>query len=116
MNESDVHRLGHMLRFASIAVSFVTGETRDSLDTDTKLMLALTKAVEIVGEAASQVSQETRLNTPQLPWRAMIGMRHILVHEYFAIDLDVLWVTASEHLPTLVTALEALMSDESDEA
>lgn len=104
-----------MLRFAKIGSELIADETRESLDTDVKLMLALTKAVEIVGEAANQVSDETRSHLPQLPWRAMIGMRHILVHEYFAVDLDLLWSTVFTYLPLLAATIEAVLSDGVDD-
>ena len=109
MNESDARRFEHMLRYARIGVNLIENETRDSLDNDIKLMLALVKAVEIVGEAAGQISAETRVENSGLPWKAMIGMRHILVHEYFSIDLDILWGTASIQLPSLVNELEKIL-------
>ena len=110
-----------MLRYANIGVNLIENETRDSLDNDIKLTLALVKAIEIVGEAAGQISAETRAENPHLPWKAMIGMRHILVHEYFSIDLDILWGTASTQLPTLLSELARIVpvapsSNESPEA
>ena len=87
------------------AVSFAQGRTRASLDTDRQLVLALVKAVEIVGEAAHQVSQQTRERLPEMPWDDIIGMRHRLVHAYFDIDLDVLWRTVQEDLPALMSTL-----------
>ena len=81
-------------------------ETRAKFDNDLKLQLALIKAVEIIGEAAAQMSEEMRIQNPQLPWRAVIGMRHVLVHEYFNIDLDILWNTVQDNLPVLIVELQ----------
>ncbi len=66
------------------------------------LVLALVKAIEIIGEAASQVSEETRAQLPGLPWADMIAMRHRLVHAYFDINLDILWQTVQQDLPPRV--------------
>ncbi len=87
------------------AVRFSDGKTRQSLADDELLRLALTKLVEIVGEAAKQVSEPTRLTYPTVPWSAAARMRDRLVHHYFDIDLDVLWATLSEDLPALLVVL-----------
>lgn len=110
MNPADRIRLQHMLEAARIGVKLTQGEARASLDQDDKLQLALTRAVEIVGEAASKVSPETRAIYPQLPWSGMIGMHNILIHAYFSIDLDTLWDTATTNLPLLIIQLETILT------
>ena len=72
-------------------------------------MLALVKAIEIIGEAAYQVSSETRSQIPEVPWEDIMGMRHRLVHAYFDIDLDVLWSTVQNDLPPLIAVLESVL-------
>jgi uncharacterized protein with HEPN domain len=109
MREVDVIRLRHMLDAAREAVGFVCGRARSDLDEDRQLTLALVKDIEIIGEAAYQVSQATRDETPAIPWDDIIGMRHRLVHAYFDIDLDILWKTAQEDLPHLIAALEQVI-------
>ena len=94
-----------MLDAARHAVRFVHGRTRADLDRDRQLVFALVKAVEIIGEAAYQVSPATRDQAPELPWDDMIGMRHRLAHAYFDIDLDILWRTTQEDLPPLIAEL-----------
>lgn len=69
------------------------------------MRLALTKLVEIVGEAAKQVSEEGRAEFPNVPWSAAARMRDRLVHHYFDIDLDVLWNTVVDDLPGLLSQL-----------
>lgn len=79
----------------------------------------LTKLVEIVGEAAKQVTPATRAKYPAMPWTAAARMRDRLVHHYFDIDLDVLWSTVAEDLPALLAALpdaEWAMADPSNPA
>jgi uncharacterized protein with HEPN domain len=109
MRNEDNIRLRHMLDAARQAQSFAKGETRGSLEKDRKLVFALLKAVEVIGEAASQVSKDTRKTLPMIPWADIIGMRHRLMHAYFDINLDVLWNTIAKDLPPLVGVLEEIL-------
>ena len=84
------------------------GRTRDDLDLDRQLVLALVKSIEIVGEAASRVTESSRQDLPQIPWDQIIGMRNRLVHAYFDINLDILWTTAQEDLSKLIDLLESI--------
>ncbi len=108
----DTIRLRHMLDAAREALGFAHGRSRGDLDTDRQLVLALVKEVEIIGEAAFRVSEETRARHPQLPWADIIGMRHRLVHAYFDINLDILWRTVQVDLSDLLLALEPLIPPE----
>lgn len=104
----DLSRLRHLREAGEKAILFSQGKTRRSLDDDEVLRLALTKLVEIVGEAAKQVSAQTRSDHPDVPWSAAARMRDRLVHHYFDIDLDVLWATVTTDLPALLDVLPAL--------
>lgn len=103
-------RLAHLREAAEKAVVFSRGTSREGLEQDEVLRLALTKLVEIVGEAEKYVSEPTRLAIPAVPWSAAARMRDRLIHHYFDIDLDVLWATLMDDLPALLQALP----DESD--
>ena len=96
-----------MIEAIEQALSFVEGRERSSLDDDAMLLLALTRAVEIVGEAAANVTAEGRSELPGVPWRSMVGMRNRLVHAYFDIDRDILWTTVTEALPPLLLRLKS---------
>lgn len=98
----DKVRLLHMVEAAQKAVTYAEGHERSALDDDEILRLALTKLVEIVGEAAKQVSEQTRVAFPEVPWSAAARMRDRLVHHYFDINLDVLWSTVTVDLPALL--------------
>jgi uncharacterized protein with HEPN domain len=101
-----------MLEAASDAVDFASARQRSDLDQDKMLALALVKAIEIIGEAASRVSQEGRAAHPAIPWSAIVAMRNRLIHGYFSIDHDVVWSTVTEELPPLIRKLQALLADE----
>lgn len=107
----DLIRLQHLRDAAEKAIAFTTGRDRVDLESDELLRLALTKLVEIVGEAAKQVSATTQAELPEVPWSAAAKMRDRLVHHYFDIDLDVLWQTTQEDLPALLAALPPLPAD-----
>lgn len=106
MPPDDEVRLRHLTESAEMAIRFADGRTRADLYEDEMLRLALTKLVEIVGEAAKQVTPSTQADHPDVPWSAAARMRDRLVHHYFDIDLDVLWATVNEDLPALLTALD----------
>ncbi len=108
MRKSDRIRLQHMLDAAREAMSFVQRKSREHLERDRLLVLALVKAIEIIGEAAYQISPQTRSRTPEIPWEDIIGMRHRL-HAYFDIDLDILWSTVQKDLPQLTAILESVL-------
>lgn len=107
--DSDIVRVKHMLDACREAISFVKDESRESLDTDRKLMLSLIHLLEISGEAANSLSDDFREKNSQVPWHQVIGMRNRLIHGYFDINLDVVWKTVIEDLPILVQYLEKLV-------
>jgi uncharacterized protein with HEPN domain len=113
MPPEDAIRLRHMADAAGKAVSFASGRDRCDLDRDEMLRLALTKLVEIVGEAAKHVSAGTRADMPGLPWSAAARMRDRLIHHYFDINLDALWATVTEDLPMLLAALRPHLPEDS---
>lgn len=110
MRSEDRIRLQHMLDAAREALSFAAGRTREELDGDRKLVLAVVKCVEIIGEAASQVSPEGQSEAPELPWLDMVAMRHRLVHAYYDINLDIVWSTVREDLPRLAGSLSRVLA------
>src|SRR5215472_7620619 len=111
MNPRDRVRRQHLLDALNSAINFARGRQRADLDADEMLLFALTRAIEIAGEAASQVTAETRTQLPDLPWGSIVGMRNRLVHAYFDIDRDILWTTVTEAAPPLVERLKKVLAD-----
>ncbi len=105
MRRDDQIRLQHMRDAAREALSFAQGRARADLDQDRMLVLALVKEIEIIGEAANQVSEASREELPAIPWADIVHMRHRLVHAYFDINLEVLWRTIQDDLPSLIESL-----------
>ena len=106
MRRDDEIRLLHMLDAAREVVGFARGRTRGDLDNDRQLVLAPVKDVEIVGEAAAQVTESTRQHLSEIPWERIVGMRNRLVHAYFDVNLDIVWKTVQGDLPELISVLE----------
>jgi uncharacterized protein with HEPN domain len=111
MRKDDLVRLRHMLDAAREAIEFAKDKHREDLDDDRKLTLALVKDLEIIGEAAYQITEETRRALPEVPWEDIIGMRHHLVHAYFDINRSILWKTVQEDLPPLVRILSRALNE-----
>lgn len=108
----DQVRLRHMLDYSQKAVAMIQGRSRADLDNDEMLCLALTRAVEVIGEAATRVSQASQQRHGQVPWPEIIGLRNRLVHGYHAVDLDILWDIVQQDLPPLMEQLEAILQKE----
>ena len=76
------------------------------------LVLSLVKDVEIIGEAAAHITDDTRERYPEIPWISIVGMRNRLIHAYFDVDLDRVWDTVIDDLPPLVLELEKILFSE----
>ena len=104
--------LRHMLDHTREAAALVQNMTRDDLHANRVLSLALVRLLEIVGEAATRISEELRVRHPQIAWRQIISLRNRLIHGYDAVDLDILWQILFEDISPLVTDLARLVSPE----
>jgi uncharacterized protein with HEPN domain len=100
-----------MLDYAQTAMRFISTRSRADLDTDEMFFLALLRAIETVGEAASRVSADTKAVYPEIPWRSIISTRNRLIHGYDQINKDTLWNIAIAELPPLIHALEKILAD-----
>jgi uncharacterized protein with HEPN domain len=106
----DEDRLYHMLEAGREAVGYARGRKREDLETDRPLTHSLVRCLEVVGEAASKISQEFRLAHPRIAWDDIIGMRHKLIHGYFQINLNIVWRTVQEELPALIAEPEQILN------
>jgi len=103
--------LHQILSHAREAVEIKKGKTRADLDSDRVLNLALTRLIEIIGEAANRVSEDIKAKYPELPWLQMIGARNRLIHGYDSVDFDILWAIIEDDLPVLITRIEKILAD-----
>lgn len=86
-------------------IEYTQGKTLDSFLDDQKTMDAVTRNLEIVGEAARQLDVEHHSSFPDVPWQQIIGLRHRIVHDYFGVDTQLIWEIASRDAPELLGKL-----------
>jgi uncharacterized protein with HEPN domain len=108
----DISRLHHILEATDNALLFINRKERSDLDTDKMLALALVRLLEIIGEAASGISEKTRLKYPEIRWLQMAAMRNRLIHGYFEVNLDIVWKTLTTELPPLAVQIRKVLENE----
>jgi uncharacterized protein with HEPN domain len=101
---------GHMIDMANKAIGFAEGLGREDFDNDELLRLSLTHLLQVIGEAARRVSPDFRSAYPSIPWKAVVGMRSKVVHDYLDVDEDVVWDTVKNDLPSLIVELEKIIN------
>ena len=108
-NRDDRITLRQMLDHAREALNLVQGVKREDLNNQRVLCLALVQLCQIVGEAASRVSNEIRIQYPEIPWIKIISFRNRLIHGYDVVDHDIFWKILTTDLPELISNLEKLL-------
>jgi len=111
LQKDDLVYAGHMLDMARKAILLVHGKSRTDYERDEPLSLALTHILQVIGEAARKVSPQFREQHPEIPWAAIVGLRHRVVHDYLHVDLDLVWEVVQQDLEPLVRTLGNIVSD-----
>lgn len=93
------------------AILSYTAEGREAFFADGKTQDAVIRNVEIIGQAVKGISEPTRAADPNVPWRQIAGMRDKLIHEYFGVDIALVWDVVERDLPSLRPRLEKLAED-----
>lgn len=90
---------------------YVAGLDYDSWKVDRKTIDAVIRNLEVIGEATTHIPEDIQEQYRNIPWYQMKGMRNILIHEYFGVDIDVLWKTIQEDLPPLKIKINKLLEN-----
>jgi uncharacterized protein with HEPN domain len=112
--ERDAALLLDMLLAARDAQSFVAGLDEAAFLASRLHQNAAIRSLEVLGEAAGNVSAATQADHPEIPWREITGMRHRLIHDYDEVRLDLVWMVVRDRLPPLIVQLAALIPDENE--
>jgi uncharacterized protein with HEPN domain len=107
-------RLRHILDAIARIEEYTAGLDEAALAADRKTLDAVIRNFQVVGEAARRVPAEVQAAHPEIPWSDVQKMRHVLVHDYDTIRVEILWRTIRVHLPPLVEPLKALLGDGAD--
>jgi uncharacterized protein with HEPN domain len=107
----DVLYLQHMLDALRRLEQYVRGTTCEAFRNDPLVQDAVIRQLTVLGEAAGKLSPGFTRVHGEIPWPDITGIRHKLVHDYFVVDVDVVWVTATNDAPALRALLEALLDD-----
>jgi uncharacterized protein with HEPN domain len=84
---------------------------REAFENDELIQNWITHQLQIIGEAAARITPDLRENHPEVPWRQIIGMRNVLTHGYFEIDLDIVWSVVERDLGKLRSQVEAILDE-----
>jgi uncharacterized protein with HEPN domain len=106
MQADQLGRLQDILTAARLIASYVQGVTEAEFRANTQKQDAVVRRLEIIGEAAVHLSDETRQTIPELPFRRMRGMRNIVAHDDANVDLKIVWEVATMHVPEICAVLE----------
>lgn len=90
---------------------FTQGMSYEEFSKDDKTVYAVTRALEVIGEATKRIPRRARESCPSLPWSEMAGMRDKLIHAYFGINKTIIWRTIRDDIPPLRSAMQALRDD-----
>ncbi|MGF1600964.1 MAG: DUF86 domain-containing protein [Thermosynechococcaceae cyanobacterium] len=115
MTQRDIRDyLQDILTTIDMAEQFVSGMTFDKFQNDAKTIFAVTRAIEVIGEATKQIPPTLREQYPDIPWKGVTGMRDKLIHAYFGVKLDILWDTTQQDLQNLKPVIQAMLKSLSD--
>jgi uncharacterized protein with HEPN domain len=112
MDEVDLDLIRDMLRYPEAAIDLLGSADASELSRDVRTDLAVRHALQIVGEAASRISERGRSELPGIPWNKVVGMRHHLVHGYRQVRAEIVVRTIRESLPPLIESLTAALKEE----
>ncbi len=90
---------------------FTKNMTYEVFQNDDKTIFAVIRGLEIIGEASKKIPSTIRKNYPAIPWKLMSGMRDKLIHDYFGVNIKVIWQTAIEDVPPLKQSIKNILID-----
>jgi uncharacterized protein with HEPN domain len=106
----DKQRLLHILESIEEIEKYTAGENLENFMQNSMMKFASVKQIEIIGEAANYITEETKNKFSEIQWRQITGLRHVLVHEYFGIDSNLIWQIIIEDIPALKIMIQEVLT------
>lgn len=109
--KSDVVYLQHMLEASARIATYIGDTGRTEFDADQMLQDAIIRQLQVIGEATRSLSPDLKQNHPELPWSHIIGMRNRIIHEYFRVDLEIVWEVVQNDLDMIAEQITKILAD-----
>lgn len=100
-----------IVEYARKAEGFLTGVSLEDFKANEEKVFAVIRALEVIGEAARKIPKSMRKQYPEVPWTEMTAMRNKLIHDYFGVNVEVIWRTVKEDLPSMSMAVKKMVQD-----
>lgn len=112
VNPDNIVFLRHILDSGNKALRYIEGYDYKMFITDDKTVSSVLREIGVIGEAARKTTEEFRSNHPQIPWEQIFAMRNRVVHDYLGVQLDIVWQTLQEDIPSLMGVVKEIISSE----
>lgn len=106
---SDLARLEHIREAIAYVETFLETKTKEDFLSEPILRFAVERQLEIIGEAANHLSENILQQAPEIEWRKIIAFRNLIVHEYFGVDLELVWSVVQHKIPQLGVSVNSLI-------
>lgn len=110
IDQKDNLRLQHIVEAAQHVADFINGVSKEEFEADYEKQSAIVRQIEIIGEAASKLTQEFIEEHKEIDWSKVVGMRHKMIHDYFDVDVNIVWITAINNVPSLGDAVDKIIT------
>jgi uncharacterized protein with HEPN domain len=99
------------IRDAIVRIEKYTAQGRKAFFNDTMVQDGVIRNLEVIGEAVKNLPPELKRRHPEIPWRSITALRNILIHEYFGVDIEIVWRVVQRRIPTFKRHVEAMLAD-----
>ena len=111
-SDGDRARLLHIQEAIQHIHSFASGKVKNDIYNDLMFRFAIERQLEIIGEAANHLSNDLKITRPEIEWRKIVAFRNFVAHEYFGIDLELVWDIVVNKIPPLENTVSQLLSEQ----